>query len=1169
MTKTILSVYSILIFQFGFAQSIELNLVSGKYSPEPQDLALLESDNNYAYVIVSNGKVLTNDDKADLKNNGIELGYYIPESAFYASINLTVFDAQSHNESIHFYELLPAYKKSALLSNQILPEWALVGNSDILLNIMTIGTPTDETIEKIESLGATIVQRKDESLRILMPVSTWTTILDIEQIFFVEEIGQPSEPVNLVERTNHRSNFLDSDSDNGLKYDATGVTVMMADDGFIGEHIDFEGRIDQSYCSSCSDDLSLDHGDHVAGTIMGAGNLNSKGKGMAYGADLIVTNAWTGTAAFNGVPGLIVSDSLVITSRSFGNGCTGGYNTASNYFDKQVRQNPTILHICAAGNYGYDNCFGSGLNGWFSQSAEEQESKNTISVGNLSHLDGLNNSSSKGPAKDGRVKPDICGVGTSVFSTLPDNEYGVKTGTSMACPGVSGTTAQIHHAYRELNGGEIPKAGLMKAILLNTADDLGNPGPDFSFGWGRINARRALEAIESQSYFTDTVVSMEIDSFEIVVPSGAKEIKIMAYWNDYEASPSANQALVNDLNMTVKTPSGDIYDPWILDPSPNIPSITSDAVRGVDNLNNMEQFTIKDPEPGVYQIKVEGYNVFVGPQEYFVTYEVQKQHLTLTYPNGGEGWAASTEYIRWDASEDTLDFTFDFSSDNGATWTSLGTAPAGARVLPISVPTIVSGKCLIRVGRDGIYDISDNPFSIIQVATQLEIAWACPDSLKFQWADPMGTATQGFEVDRLGTKYMDSIAYSPITEIVLQIPSTEEAWLSVKCLGIDSAVGRRANAIYKAPGQFGCTWSDPIAVFESSCDVSSVNECFTMINSSLNTDAGSTYQWYFPTGTPQTSTDINPTVCFDASGYHDAALVVQNSVGSDSIYMIDIVNVKAAQGMAYLEGFEDYTSLTNTENWEVLNNGGPQFYVVSSASHTGVKSVKLTNYNQDAGEVDELISAPIDLSGVDESAGEYVTVSFRYSYKKKDTDNTEWLKLLVKDGCESSWTTRKVIQGNNLSSDVQTTPWTPQVDEDWVTVHVTNVTSSFWTPSFQMKFEFTSDGGNNLYLDDINIYKGDPSEELIGLNELNAIESISLYPNPVGNEVNLLFESNTSRWMNFKLVDINGRLLKEVKVFAQSGSNLVQIDTHEFNSGMYFIVTENGGNSQLLKFTKN
>ena len=81
-------------------------------------------------------------------------------------------------------------------------------------------------------------------------------------------------------------------------------------------------------------------------------------------------------------------------------------------------------------------------------------------------------SSSRGPAEDGRIKPDIGAKGSSVNSTLPGNDYGTKTGTSMSCPGIAGVMGQLYQAYKELNGGQNPNSSVMKNILLNAADDI-------------------------------------------------------------------------------------------------------------------------------------------------------------------------------------------------------------------------------------------------------------------------------------------------------------------------------------------------------------------------------------------------------------------------------------------------------------------------------------------------------------------------------------------------------------------------------------------------------------------------------------------------------------------------------------------------------------------------
>jgi subtilisin family serine protease len=394
---------------------------------------------------------------------------------------------------------------------------------------------------------------------------------------------------------------------------------MMQDDGKIGEHIDYKGRINQSGCSNCSTDPNNDHGDHVAGTIMGAGNINPTSKGMAYGAELLVYGSSNNN--YNAVPNLYNNEGLVITSKSYSSTCNGGYDNLTRSLDEMTNDLNSIIHVFSAGNAGQDDC-GYGPSGWGNITGGHKSGKNVLAVGNLDGYDAINSSSSRGPATDGRIKPDICGVGTSVNSTIPGNTYGVKTGTSMSCPGVAGTIGQLYDAYRDLNGGNNPTSGLIKAAILNTGEDLGNPGPDFIYGWGRINARAAFELLRDGNYTRDTITQNENESIFLNVPASTKELRVMLYWTDVEGSTSAQFALVNDLNMFVVTPSNDTIYPWVLDPTPTVSSLTAIAERERDSINNMEQVTISNPASGSFEINIDGFNIPQGPQEYFIVYRI-------------------------------------------------------------------------------------------------------------------------------------------------------------------------------------------------------------------------------------------------------------------------------------------------------------------------------------------------------------------------------------------------------------------------------------------------------------------------------------------------------------------------------------------------------------------
>jgi hypothetical protein len=72
---------------------------------------------------------------------------------------------------------------------------------------------------------------------------------------------------------------------------------------------------------------------------------------------------------------------------------------------------------------------------------------------------------------------------------------------------VAGGLALMYQQYRQLNGNADPKSGLMKALLCNGATDKGNPGPDYSYGFGFMNLERSIAMLENNRYFINTVAN--------------------------------------------------------------------------------------------------------------------------------------------------------------------------------------------------------------------------------------------------------------------------------------------------------------------------------------------------------------------------------------------------------------------------------------------------------------------------------------------------------------------------------------------------------------------------------------------------------------------------------------------------------------------------------------
>ena len=172
--------------------------------------------------------------------------------------------------------------------------------------------------------------------------------------------------------------------------------------------------------------------------------------------------------------------------------------------------------------------------------------------------------------------------------------------------------------------------------MLNTVDDIGNPGPDFKHGWGVVNAFRAVKVIESMNYISNSITQSSTNTHQINVPQSTKQLKVMVYWHDKEGNTSANISLVNNINMQINAPNGSVYSPFVLNETPNSFYLDQDATTGTDNLNNMEQIVIDNPLTGTYDIIIDGASIPFGPQDYFISYEFIDDEVSLTYPIGGE-----------------------------------------------------------------------------------------------------------------------------------------------------------------------------------------------------------------------------------------------------------------------------------------------------------------------------------------------------------------------------------------------------------------------------------------------------------------------------------------------------------------------------------------------------
>jgi hypothetical protein len=478
----------------------------------------------------------------------------------------------------------------------------------------------------------------------------------------------------------------------------------------------------------------------------------------------------------------LLTTGIPITNSSYSDGCNIGYTLGSQTVDQQMVNYPLLTHVFSAGNSGTSNCnYGAGGN-WGNITGGHKMAKNAIAVANLLSDGSLNSSSSRGPAYDGRIKPDISAHGTDVYMTQPYETYSAATGTSFSAPAVAGGLAQLTQAYKSMHNGQEPESALLKATVLNTANDLGNVGPDFRFGWGQINVAQAYQLLADQRFSKKQISQAAVSTQTLQVPDQTRQARFMIVWTDPAAAPNAGKALVNDLDLKVIAPDGTVLLPWVLDPTPTVTALNTPATRGVDALNNVEQVSIENPVSGDYTIQVQGSDVAFGPQSFYLVWVYLKDEIKITYPSGGEGFVPDgVERIYWDALGNTGSFTLQYSLNNGADWNPLTTVTGERRFFDWNVPVgKVSSQVKLRLQRDAQVDEMKVPFSIAPVPTNIKVEQVCPDSMRISWKPVADTLE--YDVYLLGKKYMEIVGHTRQTSYTFPLQNGgAEQWVSVRC----------------------------------------------------------------------------------------------------------------------------------------------------------------------------------------------------------------------------------------------------------------------------------------------------------------------------------------------------------------------------------------------------
>jgi hypothetical protein len=444
-----------------------------------------------------------------------------------------------------------------------------------------------------------------------------------------------------------------------LGYDGAGVTVAVADSGLdSGDtnsmHPDIQGRVRALFYYGTPGQLEdaadeHGHGTHCAGIIAGSSAVGETdengflyGLGVAPGAILIGQRLFDAAGNYAPPPSFetLTRDAkragADIGSNSWGDDTQGQYDLSAMEFDALVRD----ADVLTLGDQPYILEFSAGNAGPGSQTiGSPAVAKNVIATG-ASQNDRLNlpieefaiyadgpeamaDFSSRGPCADGRIKPDLVAPGTWIaslrsvyanddFAWWPiSSDYFYQGGTSQAGPHVSGAAAVFVQYWRATHGGVTPSPALVKAALINSATDMDDglttdAVPNNDEGWGRVDLPAIIGSPRDYDFTDQTTRLTNGGAFEkrILVGSSTEPLRITLVYTDVPGLPAAAIALVNDLDLEVISPTGQIYRGNRFADGESI----ADAPLP-DTINNVEAVQLFSPVPGEYLIRVRGTRV--------------------------------------------------------------------------------------------------------------------------------------------------------------------------------------------------------------------------------------------------------------------------------------------------------------------------------------------------------------------------------------------------------------------------------------------------------------------------------------------------------------------------------------------------------------------------------
>ena len=593
--------------------------------------------------------------KRRLEDVGVHVLRYVPEDTFVTRMRGV---SPASIEALPFVQWVGPYNPEYKVHRTLAPSPNAANRSSaptLRVSILLAGNSPDAELGHVRGLLHKLEQeghnRFGSTLRGTLSANALTPLIASPAVLWVE----PFRNMQLFDEVSTKIVAGDGGPNQSTLQahgiDGSGVTIGVADSGLHNGdaatmHPDLFGRVKDFFyyggLTDASDEHS--HGTHVAGIVAGNGAVQETdengalyGLGVAPGAHIVAQRLFDATGGFHAPPTFeqltrdAVRSGAEVGCNSWGDDQQGRYDTVAAEFDALVRDADALT----AGDQPYILEFSAGNAGPGEQTiGTPAVAKNVIASGASQNNrpdfflyaegpEAMADFSSRGPTEDGRIKPDVVAPGTWIASLQSASagddsawspispHYQYQGGTSQSGPHVAGAAALFVQYYRLLHDGRTPSPALVKAALINTAVDLDDAFgttsiPNHGEGWGRVDltsfvdSERRFQLVNQSELLTTGTMTEQ----RVIIAGTNAPLKVTLTYTDVPGFPGAIPALVNDLDLEVVDPAGNLYRGNQFAAGEAIPQAPH-----ADRVNNVEGIHIHHPLRGEYTVRVRAYRV--------------------------------------------------------------------------------------------------------------------------------------------------------------------------------------------------------------------------------------------------------------------------------------------------------------------------------------------------------------------------------------------------------------------------------------------------------------------------------------------------------------------------------------------------------------------------------